>query len=120
MQTTPLDQTEGYASALRIFEQSEDRRTVAAGLGKRPHLLTAKAAVIWFLAVISVGAGLGTLAYADLNTYHPAFSLLWLYIIASAGAVTGCTALVRSILTARKVDAITTLLIRSGESPRNE
>jgi len=106
-----MSTTESSAFAPKIFEQSEKLRIAAATLAQPPRYATIRAALLSFLATILVGAGLGILTYADLNTYHQQTGQLLIYIMASLGTITGIAALGRSIANTRRLDAISALIM---------
>lgn len=103
----------------KILEQSEGRRRATEILARRffrrhqRFFRNSRAVVLWFSTVM-IGVGVGALAYADLNTYHPEMGRLWIYVMAAVGCVTGCAALATALLNARRLDAVATLLFDDG------
>ncbi len=111
MPTSSMNPAESALFTPKIFEESEKRRLAAAILAEPPRFRTAKAASLSIFGVMLAGVGLGILGYADLNSYHPEVSRLWVYVMAAVGAVTGSAALVRAVMNTRRLDAIATLIV---------
>ena len=119
MQTSTMSQAETDAFGPKILEQSEIRRRALETLSEPPRFKTVTSAAAHFLAAMLIGVGLGVMTYSDLNTYHPEVGKVFIYIMASVGALTGSAALLRAILNTRRLDAVATLLLSSyqqGES----
>jgi len=106
--------SEADALASRFFEASESRRRAAEILVGSPRFRTGKAALFTLLATLLLGVVVGVLTYADLNTYHPEVGRMFLYVMASLGAITGTGALGRSIVNTRRLDAAIVLIQSDG------